>query len=313
MVRADFAASLGGLLEAFARQDAIGPAETADVMAAIARPSAPPGMVAAYAGLVEAIYGDQHDRVMACLEALVDAARRPPEPEIQFATLEDAKLGPGQAARYRALFDDDPAAPLGIVPAEPTGVDAGSALARSALALLDRAAPELSGEIRALLRQIVFVRSVDGDPADRFQGASVFLVWGAVLLNLEEQPDRLTMAESLAHETGHSLLSGFTRGRPLVENDPADRYRSPLRSDPRPMDGIVHATYVTARMHYCLERLLASDALDAVERSQATTRLATHRQAFGQGLAVVDAHARFTPVGQAAFAPARDYMAGRPG
>jgi hypothetical protein len=34
------------------------------------------------------------------------------------------------------------------------------------------------------------------------------------------------------------------------------------------MDGIVHATYVLARMYYCFERLLASAELTAVERDR---------------------------------------------
>lgn len=137
----------------------------------------------------------------------------------------------------------------------------------------------------------------------------MFLAWGAVLLNVDEMPDRLTMAETLAHETGHNLLSGFTGGRPLVENDPAERYDSPLRLDPRPMDGIVHATYVLARMHYCLERLLQSGLLSDQEGVTATAAIAQRRRAFGAGLDVVDRHARFTPIGRAAFEPARQYMA----
>jgi hypothetical protein len=45
-------------------------------------------------------------------------------------------------------------------------------------------------------------------------------------------------------------------GKPLVENEVEELYPSPLRSDPRPIDGVVYATYVTARMDYAVTSLL---------------------------------------------------------
>jgi HEXXH motif-containing protein len=62
----------------------------------------------------------------------------------------------------------------------------------------------------------------------------------------------------LTHEAAHSLLLGYTLGAPLVESDPAERFSSPLREDLRPMDGIVHATYVLARMHYIIASSVCS-------------------------------------------------------
>ena len=74
------------------------------------------------------------------------------------------------------------------------------------------------------------------------------------------------------------------------------------------MDGIVHATYVLARMHYCIERLLASDALNLEERAALETTQLRRRAEYKAGLEVVTAHARFTPTGRALFDGAQRYM-----
>ncbi|WP_374441045.1 HEXXH motif-containing putative peptide modification protein [Stella sp.] len=312
-VRADFAASLATVLAAVAEQGGIDAATADRIVAALDEDRAAPGLIVAYAGLVEAIFGDRPDQVEACVAALVAAARPAPEVGIRFATLDDATLGAGQAERYRGLFDDDPASPLAIAPLDPDALDRARALGAAGLDLLDRGVPELAGEVRAILREIVFARGTPAPGEETFQGASTFLAWGAVLLNATEQPDRVALAESLAHETGHSILSGFSRGAPLVANADAERHASPLRTDPRPLDGIVHATYVLARMHYCLDRLIASGVLTADEQAKATAARADRRRAFAAGLGVVDAHARLTEIGRSAFEPARAYMAGLPG
>ena len=110
------------------------------------------------------------------------------------------------------------------------------------------------------------------------------------------------------HESGHSLLFGVNAGAPLVENDARERYPSPLREDPRPMDGIVHASYVLARMYYALSHLEASSLLEPDERAEAQRLMSFAGEAYIDGLAVVDAHARFTDVGAQVFAGARQAM-----
>ncbi len=74
---------------------------------------------------------------------------------------------------------------------------------------------------------------------------------------------------ALLHETAHQLLFGLSLDQPVVENDVEERYASPLRPDPRPMDGIFHATFVCARMRYGYVRLDGSQtvALDYGDRT----------------------------------------------
>jgi hypothetical protein len=84
-----------------------------------------------------------------------------------------------------------------------------------------------------------------GRPSE-FDGASTFYLWGAVFTTIEGKSP-VDLAQTLAHETGHLLLFGSMLGRPLVENEDDERYDSPLRRDPRPMEGVVHAAYVMDR------------------------------------------------------------------
>lgn len=147
-----------------------------------------------------------------------------------------------------------------------------------------------------------------GDGA-RFGGAASVLLWGAVVLNPVLVKDRADLAEALAHETAHALLFGLVLGANLTLNDPAERFASPLRSDPRPIEGLVHAVYVLARIVWTLRRLAASDALTATERGRAADKINRNLARFHDGLSTVNAHARFTRVGTEISAECRRAMA----
>ena len=115
--------------------------------------------------------------------------------------------------------------------------------------------------------------------------------------------------QALAHESGHNLLFGFSASGPLVENADDELFASPLRKDPRPMDGVFHATYVVARMHQTLSRLLASGVLTEEQIDFAKADLAQHKKNFEAGDAVVREGARLTAIGREAIEAARAYMA----
>ncbi|HXQ47061.1 MAG TPA: HEXXH motif-containing putative peptide modification protein, partial [Caulobacteraceae bacterium] len=91
----------------------------------------------------------------------------------------------------------------------------------------------------------------------------------------------------------------------------AERYGSPLRSDPRPMEGVAHAVFVTGRMILTLDTLIASGRLDAAETARAAGYLAELEAAQAAGLQTVRMHGRLAPAGQAAFAGLGDFLAAR--
>jgi hypothetical protein len=183
-----------------------------------------------------------------------------------------------------------------------------SRLLADAWQLLDRAAPALAAETRLLAREIVAAEGGKTKEGMIFDGASSFLLWGAILLNVSTHKTRLALLQALVHESGHNLLFGFCADGPLVENDDAERYSSPLRVDQRPMDGVFHATYVTARMHMAVKALLDAGILDGAEREEAERDLALHEKGFAGGLATVRAHGRLTPLGEAVIHAAESHM-----
>ncbi|MBL6431916.1 MAG: hypothetical protein HPM95_15385 [Alphaproteobacteria bacterium] len=59
------------------------------------------------------------------------------------------------------------------------------------------------------------------------------------------------------HEAAHGTLFAMSPVEFYVFNPENERYSSPLRLDPRPLDGIYHATFVLARMHIAMRELVA--------------------------------------------------------
>ena len=78
-----------------------------------------------------------------------------------------------------------------------------------AFRLLDRGFPGMAAEIRQLLREIVIAAGPEDPKAPSFDGASSYMMWGAILLNARGQKNVLDTAQALAHESGHNLLFGF--------------------------------------------------------------------------------------------------------
>jgi len=307
-VRRSAAASLSVLEDSIAPQR---PDVQADLKRCIAVAKAGPvrpGLFALYSDLVEAIFSDDEEAFQAVAGAIATFDPRALK-SVEAGTLSDHDLGEGMAERFRRRLDDDPEVPIDFLPIPAEELDCARHCLAQTWHLLDQAAPELADEIRGLIRNVLFVKSKSPVEDFVFHGASTFYLWGAVFLNPAIHADRIKMAEGLTHEAAHLKLFGSSLGAPLVDNDPAARYSSPLREDPRPMDGLVHAAYVLARMHYCFERLLASDALTAAERTLLEAEKARRRKEYFEAMDIVTAHARFTPVGRALSDEAQAYMA----
>ena len=299
--RDELAGSLGEVFAACRGHLAWDEGAAEQLLTEVRRHPVTPGLFGLYSDLVDAVFADRLDEAQALIDAITSpplrrAARR------QVVTLTDDHLGPGQADRYRRLLNDDPALVIAVAPVDRAAFDRATDFLAGTEALLAEGAPEIAAEIGALVRQTIVVQS---QPTPEyplvFDGASTFYLWGAVFLNVERLPTRVALAEQLVHEVGHCHLFGITLGAPLVENPASERYESPLREDPRPMDGIVHAAYVLARMMYCLDRLIASGVLTRHEGDAAKAALQRDRRLFDEGHAVVARSARFTPTGKAVF------------
>ena len=74
------------------------------------------------------------------------------------------------------------------------------------------------------------------------------------------------------------------------------------------MDGIYHATFVTARMYRVVQRLLDRGVLSLSSQEKARKELAEIRRLFDQGIKVVRAQGKLTPLGEAIMRGAELYM-----
>ena len=296
-MRAGLADSLTTIFDSLDPPRAADASRRAALLDRLAAGPVSPGLFGVYVDLVLAIFAERDRDVEALLDELLGPW--PVLEGLRIVTLDDAQLGGGQSARYQRLLSEDIA--CAIEPLRPDALEVGAARLTRALDLLQAGAPDLFGEFRALVRQVVLVAPGAGPQGFTFGGASTFSLWGALVLDAEGFGDRLSVAVSLAHEAAHTHLFGLALGGRLTENDEAERYASPLRRDVRPMEGVAHAAYVTARMIYALKALVASGELDARETGLAADRLAVNEAALAQGLATVMANARFTPAGAAAF------------
>lgn len=205
-------------------------------------------------------------------------------------------------------MDTDPTQSFRVLPVTDDEAMAFADLLAAAWRMFDAGFPDLAAETRYLAREIIMARG-DRDPkAMIFDGASSFLLWGAILINVHTHKTPLALLQALVHESGHNLLFGYCADGPLVENADSEQHPSPLRVDPRPMDGVVHATYVTARMHMAVRGMLRSGVLSSAERQEAQQSLAAHERGFDSGLAVIEDHGKLTSLGCAAIAGAKNYM-----
>jgi hypothetical protein len=75
-------------------------------------------------------------------------------------------------------------------------------------------------------------------------------ILGAMLIRLPRNTvdSVLYFYEHIIHEASHIHLNCLMASDPLILNDRNELFNSPLRNDPRPMIGVFHATFVSARI-----------------------------------------------------------------
>ena len=300
-MRERLAATLDYVFGEVGEELGIDPAEGDRVVSEISAAPQTPNRFGAYYEMVLAVESDELGEARALASELMAPADAS---GLRVAAIEDR--APGQAERYRRLLISEPG-----MAAQPDTTLLADTEERidAAFALLDQGFPQMSAEIRELLREIVIAAGPEDPKALTFDGASSYMLWGATLLNARGQTNVLDTAQALAHESGHNLLFGFCASGSLVENADEEVFSSPLRRDPRPMDGVFHATYVVARMHQTLTRLLAAGAVEPADRERALADLAAHERNFAAGDAVIRENGRLTPLGAEVIDTARAYMA----
>jgi HEXXH motif-containing protein len=251
----------------------------------------PPSAFAVYEDLLQALADDD-------LEAV----------EARFAEL--AAVPPaGAGARVVALDRVDRPeryARPGLKTPSREAADAFAVRYQRGMGLMRAFAPELAGEVDGVVHEVVVVVEDEAGP-DRMNSGAHARLWGRLFLGADRHPTDFAMVEAIALESARNLLSGFCTDGPLVENGRDERFASPPDPDPRPMEEIYLGTFVSARAHWMIARLLAS-SLDAETRLAAKDSLGRRRRDFEAGFRTVAEHGRLTRPGRELMRRARAYM-----
>ncbi len=178
-----------------------------------------------------------------------------------------------------------------------------------AFALLQGVSPAWRSEVEGLVTRIFAAAPPEGE-GRRFAGSSSFMAWGAIFLNARTNNTRLRVLSGVVHEATHLMLFGLSRRQPLTENPPHERYWSPLRSDPRPMDGVYHATYVSGRLTLFYDLLSRHGALTDEERIDTLARVDRQKERFLKGHEVVRKDGKLSALGRELIEEAADTVAG---
>jgi hypothetical protein len=178
---------------------------------------------------------------------------------------------------------------------------------RAGYSLLANEIPELAAEFDELVSDVIMV--VGDDKAKyQFDGGSSYFLWGGLFLNATSHETEVAMAEVMAHESAHILLYACAADEALVKNPDEDLFPSPLRTDLRPMDGIYHATFVSARMHWAMAQLISSGRLsDSAVVAAEAARLEDSKN-FWAGHELVARHGQLTRTGAEVMQGALSYM-----
>ena len=265
----------------------------------------PPAAFSLYADIVLAICDGRHDEATSLLGEL---ALQVPRSQAWRVLPLDAPEHAMHTARYLRAMNNDPNVTFAMRPPPADIARRFEQRALSAYGLMKSAAPELAAEFDTLVTDIITV--VGDDKAKyQFDGGSSYFLWGALFLNATSHESDIAMVEVMAHESAHILLYACTDEETLVSNPDDELFASPLRSDPRPMDGIFHATFVSARMHWAMSRLLGSGLLDAAASAAAEKAREEDLRHFWAGYDVVASHGKLTGTGSVVMKAAFDYMA----
>lgn len=167
-------------------------------------------------------------------------------PRLRVVPLAEPALSPSEMAVLQAGFRDDIGLTENLLEPRPEDFASVAGTIEDLKRALPVTLPLWSQELEALVDTVVLATSSSTEKV--FAGASAFDAWGAILVNAAYRSDRLHLAMTLVHESSHLKLFYAYLDDEIVLNPPEGRYASPLRREPRPMNGIYHAAFVLARM-----------------------------------------------------------------
>jgi HEXXH motif-containing protein len=234
-------------------------------------------------------------------------------PAPRVVTLAEPFFSATEIASLCRWWDTEPLNALCLEPIDANALAQAQTHVHQALAQLALCAPEMHAEVCTTVTDIVMAQA---GAARRmvFGGISSFAAWGAICLNQPVHTHWTEYFKQLVHETAHLLLFAIAREQPLVLNDASERHASAVRDDNRPIDGIFHAAFVSAREAYAFNAWLnwqatqppekvSSDDIARVEQALECSVLA-----FWDCCEQLDAHAQLSELGHQVLSQTRAFV-----
>jgi HEXXH motif-containing protein len=164
--------------------------------------------------------------------------------------------------------------------------------------------------METLITTVILAKGTAVNPAQavEFESVTALRAFSGVLFNAHSEASRLQSAVSLVHEAAHMALFAYSPKEGVVTNSPTERYVSPLRTDPRPLEGIFHQSFVLARMMYGLGLLRESTDASAEESDFASNFINCSVPRFNDAVETLNRHARLTPQGAKALEASKHFV-----
>ncbi len=228
------------------------------------------------------------------------AAVREPQLSSKVLTFSTAELGQDFPC-YAEVFalNDLPSDRLRLTTPQPDAAERSRRWLDRLAPLLQLGAPKAHAELVAF-RPLWLLAAVEAESLYGFGGYSSSLAWGSIALNA----DRSSCVELLIqaiHELAHQVLFALAVDVPLAFNDPAALYASPLRKDQRPMDGVLHACFVSARVYEvlsCFEQSPAWQSFTFEEQSCLRAEQKASAASVREALPTIEASAQLSALGE---------------
>ncbi|MFF3313742.1 aKG-HExxH-type peptide beta-hydroxylase [Streptomyces sp. NPDC002952] len=160
----------------------------------------------------------------------------------------------------------------------------------AAFRLVESVDAEQAAEISAVTEYVVPLRG------SGFVGGSDIFLYGATFLRMQPEWSELCYADHLVHEAAHQLLHAEQELDPLLLNRDQTGQPSPIRSDPRPLYGSFHATFVFLRLSLFMKEALQNGSPELAP--EAEIRLHRHLLGLLQGLQIMVDYGEFSQRGR---------------
>lgn len=159
------------------------------------------------------------------------------------------------------------------------------------ITILKRKVSDLWEEVSTFVKEIVILDS------NRVIAGSSFKTLGLIYIKATTNLTTMDLLDYIVHEAAHQYIFRLSAVDPLCLNPPSELYASPLRKDPRPMLGIYHATFVTARLIY-LFKALESQNNEVEFSGEIKQKIAYYIERYQAGLQTTMQHGNLTELGK---------------